>query len=157
MCIKDIFRNSLMYSYVFFCFFRQLLSTLCTVSIVFLLFPSVVSFFSNNTFTTEFFCLWKCTKLPLGGFKEPIRSFNERRDFRSSFLGRIPDWKNHIFLSVLSSFVLLLHFTKELSHFTMKDATFQYSPFEKCFGICSDHSCICFVSVVVCFTTSPSN
>lgn len=26
MCIKGIFRNSLMYSYVFFCFFRQLLS-----------------------------------------------------------------------------------------------------------------------------------
>lgn len=87
MCIKDIFRNSLMYSYVFFCFFRQCLSTLCTVSIVFPLFPFVVLcfvfcvFFLNSTFTTEFLLMWKCAKLPLGGFKEPIRSFNERRDF----------------------------------------------------------------------------
>lgn len=93
MCVKDIFRHSLMYSYIFICFFRQHLSTLCTVSIVFLLFPFVVLFFSNSTFTTEFLCMQKCTKLPLGDSKEPIGSFNERRDFRPSFLGRIPDWK----------------------------------------------------------------
>lgn len=93
MCIKDIFRNSLMYSYVFFCFFRQRLSTLCTVSVVFLLFAFVVLYFSNSTFTTEFLGTWKCTKLPLGGFKEPIRSFNERRYFRPNFLGRNPDWE----------------------------------------------------------------
>lgn len=156
MCIEGIFRNSLMYSYAFFCFFRQCLSTLCTASVVFLLFHFVVLFFSNSTFSTEFLCMWKCTKLPLGVFKEPIRSFNERRDFRPSFLGRIPDWEI-TFFSVLSTFVLLPHFSKELSHFTIKDATFQYSPFEKCFGICSDNSCVCFVSVVVCFITSLSN
>lgn len=92
MCIKDIFRNSLMYSYAFFWFFRQCLSTSCSVCCVpFVSFCCFV--FSNSTFTTEFLCRWKCTKLPLGVFNEPIRSFYERRNFRHSFLGRIPDWE----------------------------------------------------------------
>lgn len=93
MCIKDIFRNSLMYSYVFFCFFRQCLSTLCTVSIVFPLFPFVVLFFSNSTFTTEFCVHGNVQNSHLEVLKSPSGHLMKEEIFRPSFLGRIPDWE----------------------------------------------------------------
>jgi len=41
MCPEDICRNNVIYSYALFCFFRQYMSALCTVSVVFFLFDCV--------------------------------------------------------------------------------------------------------------------
>lgn len=38
MCLEDIFRNNVGYPHVLYCLFRQCVSALCTVSVVFFFF-----------------------------------------------------------------------------------------------------------------------
>lgn len=101
MCIKDIFRISLMYSYVFFCFFRQLLSTLCTVPIVFLLFPLVV----------WFLVFFQITHLPL--------SLCVRGNVQNSHLEVLKSPSGHLMKEEILDPVFWVEFQIGKSHFSL--------------------------------------
>lgn len=159
MCIKDIFRNSLMCSYIFIRFFRQHLSTLCTVSIVFLLFPFLFCclFFQTAHLPLRFCVRGNAQNSHLEVLKSPSGHLTKEDILDTVFWAEFQIGKSHFSLCLKQFCAIAPLQYKELSHFTIKYATFQYSSFEKCFGICWDRSYICFVSVVVCFTSSPSN
>lgn len=108
---EDIFRNNGIYSYAHFCFFRQCMSALCTLSVVFFFFFLILlSFFSNGTFTTEFLCTWRWGLTHLELLKSPSSHLMKEDTFRPSFLGRIPGWEIMVFSLLISSPHLLKHY-----------------------------------------------
>lgn len=174
MCLEDIFRNNVGYSHVLYCFFRQCVSALCTVAVVFFFF--------------DFCLLLQIAHLPLnfcvpGDQVSPTRRKERvhgviqfKKRWQTQFYGKNSRLGNHAFyfyfqlisspclsFCVFSSLVVLPYFSEQLSHFTVKDTVFQrekkqfqYSPFEMRFGnhIDKSHTNMCFVSVGVCLTTS---
>lgn len=98
MCPEDIFRNNEGYSHVLYCFFRQCVSALCTVSVVFFCFDFCLLL--QIAHLPLNFCVPGDQVSPIGGSKESMESFNLRRDGKPSFMGRILGWEIMFFIFI---------------------------------------------------------